>query len=595
MFQRLGRDESGMTMGLAIVMILLISVMGAGLLTFVSRDLNSVVEENRGQRAFEVADAGIEAAKRQLASNVVTGDYNGEEPDIQWSLLNDGLTLEDLDGVDNTADQATVTIEYRAEKDDFRVISTGTYGELPQQSKRKIEAIFKARAAPSTGGGDGLGHPLYFTPSDIKIEDRVATGGNAPVKINKVSLFTEQDIIIEGTGYNGSNDRDVFIEDMNNRGGGTTHISGDIDELCDWDSDTPLPPTVIPDPTKPTETCFKNKTGTWNTIGRELNGQIYSRHNQEAQNQLRDHGTTFLYEGGFAAEGVVCGVLPPAAGRPEVNSCSGRGSVADGVYAYDSTTGDRGNRHTFVDKEPLEDGTYPENDPNTLSYPFPRPTPIPEGLLEAAVKGVEDDPATTTINEDNPATRCPTAAAVPNTKGCFYQGPPSPSFANGIWSKLFPSNARVDGKVVFIDAQNDPLPLNFNVNNSSGGQPYKGVLVVWCGNLVQQQDFDGIILNLRGDGFTYTDPDDGSTIQTSDCADDGSKGVYRNAGRSCKCWVYANGGTDSRAGIVVADGSTLWYPTHREWSFLNKAFETETPPTSYDILQSWRELYSDEE
>src|SRR5215207_9372034 len=60
-------DESGMTMALAMIMILLIGVMGAGLLTFVSRDLNSVVEANQGTRAQEVADAGLEAAKRQLS------------------------------------------------------------------------------------------------------------------------------------------------------------------------------------------------------------------------------------------------------------------------------------------------------------------------------------------------------------------------------------------------------------------------------------------------------------------------------------------------------------------------------------------------
>ena len=59
-------DESGMTMALAMIMILLIGVMGAGLLTFVSRDLNSVVEVNQGTRAQEMADAGLEAAKRHL-------------------------------------------------------------------------------------------------------------------------------------------------------------------------------------------------------------------------------------------------------------------------------------------------------------------------------------------------------------------------------------------------------------------------------------------------------------------------------------------------------------------------------------------------
>ena len=66
--RRFMKDESGMTMGLAVIMILLLGVMGAGLLTFVSRDLNTVIEENRGQRAFEVAEAGIGAAKRQLAA-----------------------------------------------------------------------------------------------------------------------------------------------------------------------------------------------------------------------------------------------------------------------------------------------------------------------------------------------------------------------------------------------------------------------------------------------------------------------------------------------------------------------------------------------
>ena len=47
--RRFVKEESGMTMGLAIIMILLLGVMGAGLLTFVSRDLNTVIEENRGR------------------------------------------------------------------------------------------------------------------------------------------------------------------------------------------------------------------------------------------------------------------------------------------------------------------------------------------------------------------------------------------------------------------------------------------------------------------------------------------------------------------------------------------------------------------
>lgn len=66
MLRRLVKDESGMTMGLAVIMVVLIGVMGAGLLTFVQRDLNAVVEENRGQTALELADAGAELAQRHL-------------------------------------------------------------------------------------------------------------------------------------------------------------------------------------------------------------------------------------------------------------------------------------------------------------------------------------------------------------------------------------------------------------------------------------------------------------------------------------------------------------------------------------------------
>lgn len=37
--RRFVKEESGMTMGLAVIMILLLGVMGAGLLTFVSREV----------------------------------------------------------------------------------------------------------------------------------------------------------------------------------------------------------------------------------------------------------------------------------------------------------------------------------------------------------------------------------------------------------------------------------------------------------------------------------------------------------------------------------------------------------------------------
>src|SRR5215213_749476 len=108
--RRFVNDESGMTMALAVIMIVVLGVMGAGLLTFASRDLNTTVEESRGQRAFEMADAGVAAAKRQLLSDCGINasckthydDPNATGDDIQWSTAKGGLTLNDLDGDGNT-------------------------------------------------------------------------------------------------------------------------------------------------------------------------------------------------------------------------------------------------------------------------------------------------------------------------------------------------------------------------------------------------------------------------------------------------------------------------------------------------------------
>lgn len=138
MIQRFTKDESGMTMGLAVIMIVLIGVMGAGLLTFVVNDLNSVVEVNRGQRAFEMADAGVEAAKRQLKQDADPFHYDGVGvDDVEWYT---GKALTDLDNSPVTVDKSTVTIRSLGSPDGpFRVLSTGEYGD----AKRVVEAILR--------------------------------------------------------------------------------------------------------------------------------------------------------------------------------------------------------------------------------------------------------------------------------------------------------------------------------------------------------------------------------------------------------------------------------------------------------------------
>jgi hypothetical protein len=79
MLGKLNRDESGMTMALTVVMIALIGVMGAGLLVFVGRDLDTVVEVNRGQKAFEIADAGAQVARQQIRRDAEPEHYDVDD------------------------------------------------------------------------------------------------------------------------------------------------------------------------------------------------------------------------------------------------------------------------------------------------------------------------------------------------------------------------------------------------------------------------------------------------------------------------------------------------------------------------------------
>lgn len=55
-----------MALGLAILLVLLVGVMGAGLLTFIRTDLEAVAQVNQGQRALNLADGGAEAAAQLL-------------------------------------------------------------------------------------------------------------------------------------------------------------------------------------------------------------------------------------------------------------------------------------------------------------------------------------------------------------------------------------------------------------------------------------------------------------------------------------------------------------------------------------------------
>ena len=112
-----------MALGLAIIVVVIIGVMGAGLLTLVSTDLQAVVAVNRGEQAFQLAEAGVEVAKAHLADESAPNDWSSGELH--------------LDGMGENS--VIVTVEHDPADGSFEVVSTGQYRE----ARRKIEAIYR--------------------------------------------------------------------------------------------------------------------------------------------------------------------------------------------------------------------------------------------------------------------------------------------------------------------------------------------------------------------------------------------------------------------------------------------------------------------
>ncbi len=216
MFERLVKDQSGVAMGLAVITIVLIGVMGAGLLVFVRSNLEAVIEVNQGQKAFEIAEAGVQAAKTQQLSDVVRQHYDrdhtndcapGRRLDEDWSPTTVGYANSDCTGGTITKapgvtknfakGRFTVTIECFDQLNDpatdpcagitqgapesieaskrafFKITSTGYYPANGSGAKRRVEAIYHTNS---------LDVPTaYYTPKDIKF--------NGGVSIKGVSFF----------------------------------------------------------------------------------------------------------------------------------------------------------------------------------------------------------------------------------------------------------------------------------------------------------------------------------------------------------------------------------------------------------------------
>lgn len=189
---KLATDESGVALGLAVMVVVVVGVMGAGLLVFARNDLESVIRVNQGQRAFYAADAGVQAAKRQLLSDASPASYDDDgSGDACDSPLDEDepVSSEWSNGAARDFEDGDFVVEIRWLNDGcgapsgvpkaeyFEITSTGTSGE----ATRKVEAVY----APSD-----VGAPLAnYAAGDVAI------GGTSA--INGVSVFGSQDVELQ--------------------------------------------------------------------------------------------------------------------------------------------------------------------------------------------------------------------------------------------------------------------------------------------------------------------------------------------------------------------------------------------------------------
>lgn len=353
MIGRFTRDETGIAMGLAIIVVVIVGVMGAGLLVFVRNDLEAVVQVNQGQQAFEAADAGAQAAKRQLAGEACLESYDGAEAEggeceeSEWSYWSEseaegygGKSLY-FDGKDveveirrlepaTEEDQAEQVCslsepdtcytpeqegDYPESREYFQIVSTGHSGNGAAQ--RKVEAIFYTSKldVPTS----------YYTPDNIEF------AGN--VNVEGVSFFA-------GGNIEGAYGESVTFDRS------TPALYGD------WDS-----------------TKF-DPSSNYNTTPRE-------------------NGAGQAVEGaGLGAEGWIC-----------KNNCSNASdSEADGINDYDSETATE-----FIRKNPLDSESQLGSE---ISYPFASTNDINdvisiELLRELAIEQGNYEESPTNIDNDN--------------------------------------------------------------------------------------------------------------------------------------------------------------------------------------------------
>ncbi|MGH3087324.1 MAG: hypothetical protein ACRDSJ_08405 [Rubrobacteraceae bacterium] len=237
MRRKLVEDETGVALGLAIMVVVVVGVMGAGLLVFARNDLESVIRANQGQRAFYAADAGIQAAKRQLLGDTLPESYDDDDANDACDSPADEDAPVSSEWTGSGAEREFAEDDFTAairwlgdgcgfptggdpDSEYFEIVSTGTSGD----ARRRIEATYVA---------SDVGAPLANHAAE-----NVVIGGTA--EIVGVSVFSGADVeIANSDSLQGSDDiyPDWATESSAAGVGAVGDISGDRSEVGTRDFD----------------------------------------------------------------------------------------------------------------------------------------------------------------------------------------------------------------------------------------------------------------------------------------------------------------------------------------------------------------------
>lgn len=195
-------------MVVAMVVVVLVGLMGASLLVFVTTDLQTVAEVNRGQQAMEMAETGLKAAKVQLMDYPDPRSYDPNSSTAaykNWAMCEPGVSdsactssmVNQAAGRSITMDGRTATVRIRKAPSPIST-ATQTYFEVTSEStvngsRRKVQAYYRTA---------GWGIRAYYTPGSVYIsgddrpDESISYKLYDRVDMRGVSIFAGRDVLI---------------------------------------------------------------------------------------------------------------------------------------------------------------------------------------------------------------------------------------------------------------------------------------------------------------------------------------------------------------------------------------------------------------